>query len=535
MKIKNKDIGLIDTNMTLRGTIIGVIGLIIITVSSLYVALKLGALPWPTVFVTILSMNLLNRMKNSTLQEVNCTHTLMSAGSMVAGGLAFTLPGLWIINPNYEISYVSVLVSTLVGAILGTVFTSIYRKSFIEVKQLPYPIGEAAYKTLLTWQNKKSGLWLFPSLAFSAVFTFIRDFFGKIPTLLGIYKGNKYISPLTLYVSPMAFAIGAMIGTKLALFWALGMISGYFMLTPIGISTGLFESMVEADSFRSNLGLGIMIGTGLAIALKAIITFVISISKNKGKASISVDKTRIVELVVVLLLCMILLVVFTDVKFYECILLFIGCAFATYLSGMLTGETGINPMEVFALIVMIAIGKIASTSILPLFIIAIATAVAGGLSGDVMNDFKSGYLIGTPYKSQLKAEAIGGIIGAIIAASAIFVLKSAYTFGSAEMPAPQATNIAKAIGGLDNPLAFGIGIASGVVLCLLSIPSSLIGLGMYLGTYITISVCLGALVMFIINKAFKNRTDEANLVSAGLLGGEGFAGVIISFIKVLSV
>ena len=78
--------------LTLRGALTGIAGLLIITVSSMYVALRMGALPWPTVFVTVLSMSVLGRVKNSTLQEINVTHTLMSAGAMVAGGIAFTIP-----------------------------------------------------------------------------------------------------------------------------------------------------------------------------------------------------------------------------------------------------------------------------------------------------------------------------------------------------------------------------------------------------------------------------------------------------------
>ena len=40
--------------LTFRGALTGILGLVIITVSSMYVALRMGALPWPTVFVTVL-------------------------------------------------------------------------------------------------------------------------------------------------------------------------------------------------------------------------------------------------------------------------------------------------------------------------------------------------------------------------------------------------------------------------------------------------------------------------------------------------
>ena len=96
--------------LTPRGLLTGILGLIIITTSSMYVALRMGALPWPTIFVTVLSMSVLGRAKGSTLQEINVTHTMMSAGAMVAGGIAFTIPGLWIIKPDADVPVFSIIV-----------------------------------------------------------------------------------------------------------------------------------------------------------------------------------------------------------------------------------------------------------------------------------------------------------------------------------------------------------------------------------------------------------------------------------------
>ncbi|MEG2200510.1 MAG: OPT/YSL family transporter, partial [Anaerovorax sp.] len=80
---------------TLRGMIIGSIGAIVLTMSSMYVALKLGALPWPIIFVALVSMFFLKLFGNTNINEINATHTAMSAGAMTAGGLAFTLPGIY--------------------------------------------------------------------------------------------------------------------------------------------------------------------------------------------------------------------------------------------------------------------------------------------------------------------------------------------------------------------------------------------------------------------------------------------------------
>ena len=92
--------------LTWRGIAIGIVGCIIITASSIYIALRMGALPWPIVFAAIVSLFFLKAVSRgrSTLNEANVTHTVMSAGAMVAGGLAFTIPGAWMLGMADDIS-----------------------------------------------------------------------------------------------------------------------------------------------------------------------------------------------------------------------------------------------------------------------------------------------------------------------------------------------------------------------------------------------------------------------------------------------
>ena len=122
--------------LTFRGIIIGAIGSIIITTSSMYVALRMGALPWPTIFVAVLSMTILRILKNTNLNEINVTHTAMSAGAMVAGGLAFTIPGIWMFNESAEVSFMELVAITLSGAILGVIFKIVTAGKFDRYKAL---------------------------------------------------------------------------------------------------------------------------------------------------------------------------------------------------------------------------------------------------------------------------------------------------------------------------------------------------------------------------------------------------------------
>jgi len=94
--------------LTLRSLIIGAIGSGIITASSMYAALKLGMVPWPTIFAAIVSIAILRCLgiffHKTTKNEINIAQTSMTAGSMIAAGIGFTLPGLWATGKEIKMS-----------------------------------------------------------------------------------------------------------------------------------------------------------------------------------------------------------------------------------------------------------------------------------------------------------------------------------------------------------------------------------------------------------------------------------------------
>lgn len=520
--------------LTLRGALTGILGLVIITVSSMYVALRMGALPWPTVFVTVLSMSIIGRFKNSSLQEINVTHTLMSAGAMVAGGLAFTIPGLWIINPSSKVPFLPILVMAVCGAVLGTLLSALYRKNLIVDQNLDYPIGQAAYNTLVTGLKKgKESVKLFVSMAASAVFTFMRDLFGWIPSVVTLYPGSTSIAPISMWISPMAVAIGGMIGKVFALLWFGGAILGFLVLTPIGISAGWFSDLAVADLFRQNLGIGLLIGTGLAVFVKALIR-IIKKYDSKGK-KINVSKTSVVPVACVLVFAIVMMALGTDLNILQALLAVVGVCLTCLLSGMITGMSGVNPMEVFGMLIMLLVQVIWNPSLLVLFLTAGMITVACGLSGDVMNDLKSGHMLGTDPKQQILAEGIGGVIGAAISVCVLFIMhKSFGGFGTDALPAPQARAVASMASGLGSSPVFYIGMALGLVLFLFNIPASALGLGIYLPSYISMIVGLGYIISALAKKITKASDNTMNLVSSGLLGGEGISGVIIAIISIFA-
>ena len=120
----------------------------------------------------------------------------------------------------------------------------------------------------------------------------------------------------------------------------------------------------------------------------------------------------------------------------------------------------------------------------------------------------------------------------------MILLDRTYGFGSAELPAPQATLMKLVIEGvLQNPLPWdriGIGVAIALVATAIGMPPLAFAVGVYLPVATMVPVFLGGLLRYGIQKTARNETEAARrqeegiLFGSGLVGGEGLLGVGIA-------
>jgi uncharacterized oligopeptide transporter (OPT) family protein len=524
-------------DLTLRSLIIGLAGSIVITSSSMYVALRMGALPWPTLFAAVLSMALLKRWKNATLQEINVTHTAMSSGAMVAGGIAFTLPGLWMLYPESTVPTIQLLAVTISGALLGAVFTNAHRRTYVDEQELPYPMGTAAYNTLIIGDTGgRQAVMLFSSMGVSALFTALRDGFRIIPAAVSAKLPFKHTPPFSLWLSPMAAGIGFIIGPLFTGVWALGALIGFYLLIPIGVSSGLFPDSAAADLFRQHLGIGLMVGTGLGIFVKALFHAAKALLSGDGQHKAHSDRRLLLTVAAAVIL---LLWVLTDMTLLQLVLAVAGIWITTSMAAMLTGQTAINPMEIFGILVLLGISLFQRPGPVPAFMLAALTAVACGLTGDVMNDFKSGRLLGTNPHAQLFAETMGALLGAAVSVIVLLAMRASFGgFGTEELPAPQAAAVSQMVSGIADVPAFVIGLSVGALLFLAGLPSSTLGLGVYLPVNISAIVFFGGVVRWILqsftteDERRERLSHNGGIIASGFLGGEGITGVLLAIFSV---
>lgn len=527
------------------GIAIGVVGCVIITASSVYTALKMGALPWPTIFTSITALFLLRAFGRRSLNEANVTQIVMSAGSMVAGGLAFTIPGIWMLGLATETSWQDMLFVALAGTLLGLVCTALIRRRFVDESDLEYPIGTAAAETLLAAKTGgDTGRRLFGSMGLAGLWCVARDALGLIPSMLlqlpipGVSFG--------IYNSPMLLSVGFLVGGTAVAFWFAGAVAANFGLIVGGTTAGLWD-VATAQGIVSSLGMGLMMGSGVGVVLKDILPKAAHVLRGRrdaaegtgsGWSRLDAGALALMVAAAALIAC-IGLGLGPVVSVVIVVLAFV----TTIMSAQSVGQTGIDPMEIFGLIVLLAVAAFSDVSQVQLFFVAGIVAVACGLAGDVMSDFKTGAIIGTNPRAMWVGQAIGALLGTVISVAVLSTLAAAYgtdAFGPGKLfVSAQASVVATMVSGIPSVPAFAIGLVGGIALYVAGLPAMMFGLGVYLPFYMTFSASLGALVKVVYDRVRKargkdDRGDAENgiLVASGVLGGESIVGVAIALVSV---
>jgi uncharacterized oligopeptide transporter (OPT) family protein len=432
------------------------------------------------------------------------------------------------------------MIVVLGGVLLGLIFTALIRKYFVVTKELPYPMGQAAAETLIVGdEGGKKSIVLFTSMGLAAIFTVVRDWFAAFPAAWLNAKMMGYGSLAGIWWSPMLIGVGYVVGPIFVGVWFLGAIIGDFGILVGGTEAGLWDGATAA-AIKSSLGIGLMVGTGIGIIVKGIIPkakeiFGPMFSKEAlGQGFISL---RWAPIVMVLLAAV--FATLTGMGVIASIITILGVWLATSMSAQMVGQSGINPMEVFGIIVLLAAKAVSSIGETEAFFVAAIVAIACGLAGDVMNDFKAGYILKSDPKAQWIGEVIGGLVGAFVAVGVFYVILTAYgptAFGNPEMfVAPQAGAVAAMVGGIPHVTSFVIGLVVGCVLYILNFPVMTLGLGVYLPFYLSLTAFIGGAARFIVQKFAPKFEEGGNglIIASGLLGGEAVVGVIIALIQAI--
>jgi len=231
------------------------------------------------------------------------------------------------------------------------------------------------------------------------------------------------------------------------------------------------------------------------------------------------------------------------------VMLFVGFFFAI-VSGNLVGFIGSsnNPISgltlstlLIAALLMVALGVSGNSGVAAVLAVAAVVCVSSAVAGELLQDFKVGYILGgTPRRIQI-AELIAVVVASLVMYLPLMLLHNSWGFGSRELPAPQAGLMATlAIGVVGGEMPWPlvvVGIFMGIGMIMMQVRSPmLVAVGMYLPFETTFAIFLGGLFRSLgdwvanrrgFNSAQKARVENAGVLTAsGLIVGESLLGLV---------
>lgn len=563
--------------LTPAAVILGVVQGVILNLAFVYAALKLGFSIGGSTVAAITGYALLRGvMKKGTSIENNINQTIASGINTVGTGVVFTLPALFMLNAKWakagesliNFSVWPFIVAGVAGAILGVVVIIPLRKQMIDLDRLRFPSGVAVATIIRSGSTglgkaKLLGLGFLISAAWKLLMV---SGWIDIPGIIEAEEFNfgfgiipEYLSPV-LYLSLMNLAAGMLAGKGGLSFFAGGALA-WWVVAPLAVNigwvpsslTGAAQSGFLYGKMLRPLGIGALMGGALMgvvmtfPAIKSALVSLVNAAKMEKLKGIKSDEMPFKVLIWGLFFAVILFFISTYMvagvtlgqALAASIIGPIWLALAALIVAQATGMTDISPMSGMALITVTIMMFILNQNIAAAMVIGLAVCVAIGQAADMMQDLKTGHLIGgRPVKQQL-VQFLVTWIGALIAIGAVYVLwasgpNGANGFGEgSSLPAPQASVLMGIIEGLKTgniPMAkYLMGGSLGMVLAAapLSGLGVMVGLAMYLPFSITLGYGIGCFIQMALLKKKGVHFVEHKLVpfAAGLIIGEAITGI----------
>lgn len=266
--------------LTIRGIIIGGIITVVFTAANVYLGLKVGITFATSIPAAVISMAILRRFADHTVQENNIVQTIASAAGTLSS-IIFVLPGLIIIGWWSGFPYWTTVFVIILGGILGVTYSIPLRRALVTHSDLPYPEGVAGAEVLRVGDTTEGAeesqqgfrMILRGSLA-SAGLSLLSSLKAIGVEISSVFKVGAGATMFSTSLSMALIGVGHLVGIAVGVAMILGLVISYGIMLPIR-TWGQVEGVDELQGVVSKIFSTDVrfIGAG-AIAIAAIWTFV---------------------------------------------------------------------------------------------------------------------------------------------------------------------------------------------------------------------------------------------------------------------
>jgi len=555
----------------------------------------------PVAVMTVAAFGALRSLGGSAnILEANIAQTVGSSSSSVASGVIFTLPALFLWGLSPSILQMTSL--AMAGGLLGVLFMIPLRRYLIQREHgnLPYPEGTACAHVLVA--NEAGGgnaRNVFIGLGAGAFYKMLTGWASVLASSAHFNVPFLRKGELGMDLSPALFGVGYILGPRIATVMVGGGLLSSLLIIPAIAYWGdgqppLYPEMVLTINEMSAsqiwtryvryIGAGAVAAAGIITLIRSlpvmIESFRIGAHELKGRVDSEVDtvvdqtaqvkkpahseptaprtsRDLPLKAVGIGILIVGLFLTFSPIPFAAlgdnierlvaavCVVVF--AFFFVTVASRIVGLVGVtsNPtsgMTIAALLgtagVFLVMGWTDINGKAAALTVGCVVAIAASIAGDTSQDLKTGFLLGATPRYQQIGELIGVLTSATFVCLSVLLLAETFGFGSAELPAPQATLMKLVIDGvLDQNLPWtlvGIGVAIAIIAELLKIPSLPFAVGVYLPVSTMTPIFLGGMLKLWLERKSKDeqqaaaRRDTGVLLGSGFVGGEGLLGVAIA-------
>lgn len=577
----------VTPEITVTSIVMGIILAVVFGAANAYLGLRVGMTVSASIPAAVLAMGVIRViMRKNSILESNIVQTIGSAGESVAAGAIFTLPALFLWAAEGKMSKPSVVEITLIaviGGLLGVLFMVPLRNALI-VKEhgvLPYPEGTACAEVLLAGEEGGANAsTVFAGMGFGALFKFIIDGIKAVPgEVSASVKG--YAGELGTQIYPAVMSVGYICGPRIASYMFAGGLVSWLVIIPLIVLFG--ENMIlypgedtigamyaagGASAIWSGyiryIGAGALAAGGIISLCKSVPlivrTFRDALKSMKNTGSTENNRTsqdlnmKIILVAILILTIAVWLVPAIPVSLLGAVIVVIfGFFFATVSSRMvgLVGSSN-NPVSgmaiatlLIATIVLKVTGDNGAHGMQGAIAIGSIICIIAAIAGDTSQDLKTGYLLGSTPKKQQIGELIGVLASGLAIGGVLYLLDSAWGFGTDQLAAPQATLMKMIIEGvMENNLPWAlvfIGVFLAVAVELVGIPVLPFAIGVYLPVQLNACIMVGGIVRLVFDRMKREKKEKEAIISdgilycSGMIAGEGLVGILLAVLAVFNV
>jgi putative OPT family oligopeptide transporter len=560
--------------ITLPAIIVGIVVGILFAACFTYTGMLMGFTISASAIAAIVGFGVLRGLlRGGTILENNINQTIASTINIATPGLIFTVPAFYLMGLHESESFNPVLIglAATAGALLGILFIIPLRKQMIELDRLRFPSATAVATVL---KSPGAGVvkaqLLLVGVVFGAAVTALQQFPERFEywirfslpeevNLGQVLRMPPYVENVWA-LSVFSLAAGFISGRPGLVVLAGGVLS-YWLVTPVAVNNGWIDAtlMEQLTGPAENLetvgaavsrwvhanisrpiGIGMLVGgalTGILVAFPSILAALGSLRRVRLRGG-GAEELPIKYLYVGVGLAFLLLFFATYSSLTPTNLprsLFVAAigtlwlALAGVIVAQATGMTDWSPISGLALIAIVVSLVLTDHSIAAAILIGATVCVAIGEAADMMQDLKTGHLVGSKPIRQQAMELAFVMIGPAVCLATIAMLWISPGFGpDHQLSAPQAQAVqatvqAVAEGTVPWPKYIGGATIGGLLgLSGISGVGVLVGLSMYLPLSNILPYGLGCVIQMVSARIKGERwvEDYGVPLAAGFVVGE---------------